>query len=302
MNSKADYIGRFAPSPSGPLHFGSLVAALASYLDARAHHGKWLLRMEDLDPAREPPEAAGQILRAMDAYGLQWDGEVLYQSSRLDAYREALHTLEEKGLIYACDCTRQQIQALGGVYDNRCRTRHMQSQDCALRVMVEDRSIQFHDRIQGVFSQHLLQGCGDFVLLRKDGLFAYQLAVVVDDAFQNISDIVRGSDLLDSTPRQIYLQACLGFPTPRYAHIPVAVNEEQQKLSKQHFATPLDLHQPVASLLRALRFLGQHLDPELPRSDVATVLAWAIAHWDIQAVPKLANIRLESIDQVATPE
>ncbi len=296
MKSKADYIGRFAPSPSGPLHFGSLIAALASYLDARAHHGQWLLRMEDLDPSREPPQAAGQILEALEAFGLHWDGPVLYQSSRLPAYRDALQRLQQEGLIYACDCTRQQIQGLGGVYDNRCRDRKDVPQDCALRVKVADRTIHFKDEIQGATQQQLLRECGDFVLLRKDGLFAYQLAVVVDDAFQNISCIVRGSDLLDSTPRQIYLQQCLGFETPQFAHFPVAVNEDNQKLSKQHFAAPLDHKTPLPALLRALKFLGQPLSEELAEGDIASVLQWAIAHWDIQAVPKLANIRLESID------
>lgn len=296
MKPKADYIGRFAPSPSGPLHFGSLIAALASYLDARAHHGQWLLRMEDLDPSREPPQAAGQILEALEAFGLHWDGPVLYQSSRLPAYRDALQRLQQEGLIYACDCTRQQIQGLGGVYDNRCRDRKDMPQECALRVKVADRTIHFKDEIQGATQQQLLRECGDFVLLRKDGLFAYQLAVVVDDAFQNISCIVRGSDLLDSTPRQIYLQQCLGFETPQYAHFPVAVNEDNQKLSKQHFAAPLDHKTPLPALLRALKFLGQPLREELAEGDIASVLQWAIAHWDIQAVPKLANIRLESID------
>ena len=296
MKPKADYIGRFAPSPSGPLHFGSLIAALASYLDARAHGGQWLLRMEDLDPAREPPQAARQILEALEAFGLQWDGAVLYQSSRLDSYRDALQKLQQDGLIYACDCTRQQIQALGGVYDNRCRSRKDVPQDCALRVKVSDRSIHFEDRIQGTTQQHLLNECGDFVLLRKDSLFAYQLAVVVDDAFQNVNSVVRGSDLLDSTPRQIYLQQCLGYATPDYAHFPVAVNEDNQKLSKQHFAAPLDHSTPLPELIRALRFLGQSVTTEMERSDIASVLQWAIAHWDIQTVPKLANIRLESID------
>lgn len=296
MKPKADYIGRFAPSPSGPLHFGSLIAALASFLDARANHGQWLLRMEDLDPGREPPQAAGQILEALEAFGLHWDGPVLYQSSRLAAYRDALHQLQQQGLIYACDCTRQQIQALGGVYDNRCRNRKDVPQDCALRVRVADRTIQFVDAIQGSTQQHLLRECGDFVLLRKDGLFAYQLAVVVDDAFQNISWVVRGSDLLDSTPRQIFLQQCLGLATPHYAHFPVAVNEDKQKLSKQHFAAPLDHTTPLPALLRALSFLGQPMSEALAEGDIASVLQWAIAHWDIQAVPKLANIRLASID------
>lgn len=298
MSIKADYIGRFAPSPSGPLHFGSLVAALASYLDARSVHGQWLLRMEDLDPAREPPEAAAQILWALEVFGLHWDGPVLYQSQRLEAYAEALAALQARALIYSCDCSRVQIQAMGGVYDNRCRLRQLQPTEGALRVVVPDETFEFMDMIQGPQQQNLLRECGDFVLRRKDGLFAYQLAVVVDDAFQHITHIVRGSDLLDSTPRQIYLQKLLSLPRPHYAHIPVAVNESGQKLSKQHFATPLDLQRPAPQLLSALQFLGQFAgqrpDPHLAKASPAELLTWAIAHWDIQAVPKLATIPLQS--------
>ncbi|MDO8272297.1 MAG: tRNA glutamyl-Q(34) synthetase GluQRS [Gammaproteobacteria bacterium] len=298
MSNKADYIGRFAPSPSGPLHFGSLVAALASYLDARSAQGLWLLRMEDLDPAREPPEASVQILSTLEAFGLHWDGPVLYQSQRLGAYADALANLQERGLIYSCDCSRVQIQAMGGVYDNRCRLRQLQQTAGALRIVVPDEIFEFVDTIQGPQQQNLLRECGDFVLRRKDGLFAYQLAVVVDDAFQNITHIVRGSDLLDSTPRQLYLQKLLGFPSLHYAHIPVAVNNEGQKLSKQHFAAPLDLQQPTTQLLAALQFLGQfsgrHPDPHLATASPTELLVWGAAHWDIQAVPKLATIPLQS--------
>ncbi len=295
MNADATYIGRFAPSPSGPLHFGSLLAALASFLDARANKGQWLLRMEDLDPAREPPEAADQILRCLEQFSLHWDDEVLYQSHRFEAYAEALDRLREKGLIYACDCTRQQIQAMGGVYDNRCRHRKDQVIGGALRVQTQNIQVSFDDRIQGEQSQDLLYECGDFVLVRKDGLFAYQLAVVVDDAFQQITDVVRGFDLIESTPRQIYLQQCLAYPLPRYAHIPVVVNNEGQKLSKQHFADAVNPRQASELLLKALHFLGQNPDPALAGANSSELLAWGIAHWDIQAVPKLANIRHESV-------
>lgn len=298
MSTKADYIGRFAPSPSGPLHFGSLIAALASYLDARSAHGQWLLRMEDLDPAREPPEAAAQILSTLEALCLHWDGPVLYQSQRLAAYADALADLQGRGLIYSCDCSRLQIQAMGGVYDNRCRLRQLQPMEGALRVVVPDESFDFVDMIQGPQQQNPLRECGDFVLRRKDGLFAYQLAVVVDDAFQKITHVVRGSDLLDSTPRQLYLQKLLGFPCPHYAHIPVAVNDSGQKLSKQHFAAPLDLQRPTAQLLAALQFLGQlpgqQPDPHLATASPTELLVWGAAHWDIQAVPKLATIPLQS--------
>ncbi|MEY3667529.1 MAG: hypothetical protein RL572_1069 [Pseudomonadota bacterium] len=294
MSKNTDIIGRFAPSPSGPLHFGSLVAATASYLDARHRGGRWLLRMEDLDPAREPPEAADQILRALECHGLLWDGSVLYQSSRLDAYAEALAQLRQQGRLFACRCSRQQIQAEGGVYDGRCRELGLQDTGNAIRIRVDAMRVNFTDAIQGAQSQSLLQECGDVILRRKDGLFAYQLAVVVDDAAQGITDIVRGSDLLDSTARQIFLQQLLDLPTPRYAHVPVAVNEQGQKLSKQHFAQALPLRDCSAALLQALRFLGQPVEPALNGASVNEILASAVPRWDIQAVPKLANIRHES--------
>lgn len=295
MRKNTGYVGRFAPSPSGPLHFGSLVAAVASYLDARHHHGRWLLRMEDLDPAREPPDAAGQILQALESHGLHWDGDVLYQSQRLDAYADVLATLDRQGRLFACECSRQQIQSEGGIYDGRCRNRGLSRTGTALRVRVDDITIAFEDRIQGPQHQALLQECGDFVVRRKDGLFAYQLAVVADDAWQGITDIVRGSDLLESTARQIFLQNQLQLPVPRHAHVPVAVNDQGQKLSKQHFARALDPADCVPALLLALRFLGQHPEPALRTATPRDILDWGIAHWDIQAVPKLANIRLDQI-------
>ncbi len=295
MTPKADYIGRFAPSPSGPLHFGSLVAALASYLDARARGGQWLLRMEDLDPAREPPAAADEILVTLDHFGLHWDGSVLYQSQRLSAYADALQTLRDGDLLYACDCSRAQIHEIGGVYDNRCRGRSVTTQPSALRVKVPDEIIRFEDAVQGDQQQDLLRECGDFVLLRKDGLFSYQLAVVVDDAFQKITDVVRGHDLLDSTSRQIYLQRLLGFPTLRYAHIPVAINELGQKLSKQHFASPVASEAPGEQILAALLFLGMQPDADLTGASPETLLHWAVGGWDIQEVPKLSTIPLANI-------
>lgn len=296
MIFKADYTGRFAPSPSGPLHFGSLVSALASYLDARSHRGRWLLRMEDIDPIREPPEAADSILRTLDQFELHWDGDVLFQSRRAAAYDGALQQLRDQGLLYDCDCTRLQIQTMGGVYNNRCRNHIGAIKAAAERVQVSASTVCFTDTVQGPQQQNLLHECGDFVLRRKDGLIAYQLAVVVDDAFQNITDIVRGSDLLDSTPRQIYLQETLGVATPRYAHVPVAVNELGQKLSKQHFADPLNTSDPGVEIYRGLRFLGQFPPSELIGAPPATLLNWAIAHWDIQAVPKLAKIPLASLN------
>ena len=280
-NSPPSYIGRFAPSPSGPLHMGSLVAALASYLDARSNHGKWLVRMEDLDPPRESKEAADQILDALDKTGLHWDGSVLYQSQRKDAYLEALEILSRQDLIFACNCTRQQIQESGGVYPGTCRLRHLAEESGkALRCRVTDEVISFTDLIQAFQSQHLQDDIGDFVVKRKDGLFAYQLAVVVDDDFQKISHIVRGIDLMDSTARQIYLQQKLGFQKPCYAHIPVIVNQLGQKLSKQHKAKPIDPDDSVALLLEALRYLNQDPDPALNSGNNDDILKWGIAHWN----------------------
>ncbi|MDA0688954.1 MAG: tRNA glutamyl-Q(34) synthetase GluQRS [Proteobacteria bacterium] len=288
-----NYIGRFAPSPTGPLHFGSLLAALASYLDARSSNGTWLLRMEDLDPPREPAGTDQIILDQLQALELSWDGEVLYQSSRLPAYEECLQQLTDSGLCFRCDCSRPRIKSLGSVYDGHCRDRDLgETRNSAIRLRVDNSQIEFCDQIQGAYSQRLIEDVGDFILRRKDGLFAYQLAVVVDDAFQNINRIVRGYDLLDSTPRQIYLQRILGFPTPSYAHIPVVTNEQGQKLSKQHFAEPIDTRNGSEQVLLALKFLGQQPPDSLRGSKLKTILEWAREHWDIQAVPKLANMPL----------
>jgi glutamyl-Q tRNA(Asp) synthetase len=288
-------IGRFAPSPSGALHFGSLLAALASYLDIRSRGGQWLLRMEDLDPAREPPGAADQILLTLEDLALTWDGPVLYQSSRLDAYSDALAALTEQQLIYQCDCSRQRVRAMNGIYDNLCRTREVPpAGSSATRFRVPDRMCTVDDRIQGQSRQQLIHDCGDFVLRRRDGLFAYQLAVVVDDHWQGVSDVLRGHDLLDSTPRQIALQQALGYPQPIYAHIPVATNQRGQKLSKQHFARPLQRDSASDYMHQALAFLRQRPPAELRTAPPAEQLAWAIPNWDIQRVPKLATIPVNS--------
>ena len=268
------YTGRFAPSPSGPLHMGSLVAALASWLDARAAGGRWCVRIEDLDRARCVPSADQAILRSLARLGLDWDGEVLYQSERLPLYRHALERLA--GRSYWCGCSRREIadSSLGlaadgaHIYPGTCRSGTPRNAR-ALRVRTTREAIGFVDRVQGPHEQVLERDIGDFVLYRADGLFAYQLAVVVDDAEQDISDVVRGADLLDSTPRQIYLQRVLALPTPRYLHVPVALDAAGEKLSKQMGAMPLDAS-PVA-LQQALTFLGQ------PR---AASLAEAVRNWD----------------------
>ncbi len=278
--------GRFAPSPTGPLHFGSLVAAVGSYLQARATGARWLVRMEDLDPPREVAGAADLILRALERHGLEWDGEVLYQSRRTEAYRAALADLERDGRLYACTCSRSDLAPYGGRYPGFCRSRSVHARGShALRVRTEGEPITFTDAIQGLQEQDLEREVGDFVLRRRDGLFAYQLAVVVDDAFQGITEVVRGSDLLDSTGRQIHLQRLLGLPTPSYAHLPVVVNGAGEKLSKQTHAPPLDLKEPRPALLGALRFLGQAPPREVAEGTAAEILGWAIRHWSLERVP-----------------
>jgi len=271
------YTGRFAPSPSGPLHMGSLIAAAASWLDARAAGGRWLVRIEDLDRPRCMPGAADAMLRTLDRLGLHWDGEVLCQSRRLEHYRAALDKLARQ--TYWCGCTRREIadSSLGlasdgaHIYPGTCR--HGTARKRALRVRTTAEPISFVDRVQGRCQQVLEEDIGDFVLYRADGLFAYQLAVVVDDAAQGITDVVRGADLLDSTPRQIYLQQLLGLPTPRYLHVPVALDTAGGKLSKQTAAAPIETD-PCA-LRRALAFLGQ--------SEAGT-LDQALRGWDPQLI------------------
>jgi len=285
------YRGRFAPSPTGPLHLGSLVAAIGSFLDARHHHGTWLVRMEDLDQTREVPGAADAILRTLEAFGLHWDGPVVYQSARTSAYAAAIARLADLGLIYACGCSRAQIAAQGPlgiegpVYPGTCRSglppgRRPRS----LRWRVPAGTVAFDDRIQGPLTQDVQREIGDFVLRRADGIHAYQLAVVVDDAWQGVTQVVRGADLTTSTPRQILLQSALGLPTPAYAHLPLVVDARGRKLSKSEAALPLDPTDPLPSVLKALRHLGQPLPPERPAT-LAELWQWAVAAWDLARVP-----------------
>lgn len=297
----APYRGRFAPSPTGPLHFGSLVAAVGSYLDARAHGGEWLLRIEDVDTPRNVTGAADGILATLAAYGFAWDGPVLWQSTRFAAYAAALERLLAAGLAYGCACSRKEIADSGShpaidgglAYPGTCRHGLPTGRTArAWRLRVDDTATGFVDRLQGRILQHLESDVGDFVLRRADGLFAYQLAVAVDDEFQGISDVVRGADLLASTPRQIWLQHCLGYATPRYAHLPVACNAVGEKLSKQTLAPALALGQAAAQLVRALNFLGQKAPSALAAAPVATVWDWALAHWSFAAIPRQPSIPL----------
>ncbi len=291
--TKSDYCGRFAPSPTGPLHFGSLVAAVGSHLDARAHGGRWLVRMEDIDQSRNVPGVADAILRALEALGMAWDGEVLYQSTRDDAYRAALAILQKRKLVYPCACSRREIadSAVGGidgpVYPGTCRNGLLAGRAArAERVLTRGAKIEFTDAIQGKIVHNLERQIGDFVVKRADGPYAYQLAVVVDDAAQGITDVVRGADLLDSTPRQIYLQQLLGLATPRYAHLPVAVNVMGEKLSKQTLAAPIDDAHPVAILNAALVFLGQDAIADCAPQDTKSFWKRAIAGWKMDRVPR----------------
>jgi glutamyl-Q tRNA(Asp) synthetase len=289
--SIARYVGRFAPSPTGPLHFGSLLGALASFLDARAHQGTWLVRIEDIDPPREVAGATPAILECLQVHGLRWDGEVTYQSRRDALYHAAIERLLGDGAAFYCTCSRAELAQHGGIYAGRCREcRQRPDPPYAVRLRVEDGTIAFDDRIQGAIAQDLACEVGDFVLLRKEGLPAYQLAVVVDDAAQGITRIVRGSDLLDSTPRQILLQRRLGLPTLEYAHIPVIANAAGQKLSKQTFAPALDNGAALQNLLAALDFLGQPPPAAAHRQSIDALLAWAIAHWRLEMVPRRLQV------------
>jgi glutamyl-Q tRNA(Asp) synthetase len=291
------YRGRFAPSPTGPLHFGSLVSAVGSYLAARAARGAWLVRIEDVDVPRTVAGAADDILRTLEGLGLCWDETVLYQSRRSEAYRAAVQQLQSSGYAYPCTCSRREIadSALRGiegqVYPGTCRNGPAAGdRPRAWRVRTDgiafpaagEGTIEFIDALQGRVTQHLASEIGDFVILRADGLYAYQLAVVVDDAFQGITHVVRGADLLASTARQIHLQRLLGLPTPAYMHLPVAVNARGEKLSKQTLAAPVAVPGASAVLVRALHFLLQRPPPELAAGRPCEILEWGVAHWDPQ--------------------
>jgi glutamyl-Q tRNA(Asp) synthetase len=294
-NSDRLYRGRFAPSPTGPLHLGSLIAALASFLDARHCGGQWLLRMEDLDPPREPPGAAANILHSLQCHGLRWDEDVLYQSTRAAAYQIALTQLAQDGHLFSCDCTRATLGP-EGTCGSQCRTRQAEiCAPCAIRIAVApDSRVQFTDLVQGSQYIPLGESLTDFVVRRKDCLDAYQLAVVIDDAAQGITHVVRGSDLLDSTPRQIFLQQQLSYTTPQYCHLPVITTRQGQKFSKQNRAPALINAEATQNLRRALRFL-QQAQPPNALTDAEQILAYAIEHWALQQVPPVAAIPAAAI-------
>lgn len=284
------YIGRFAPSPSGPLHFGSLVAALGSYLRARSQKGKWLVRIEDIDPPREIPNAAQNILHTLMAYGLTWDGEVLYQSQRVEAYQAKIEHLLSKDLAYYCQCTRKQIQTMGGTYDGRCGRLETPYTQGAIRIRNSVAANHFQDLHMGEVVLDSDFSAEDFIIKRSDGLYAYQLAVVMDDAYQGITEVVRGCDLLIPTGRQISLFSQFKYNVPLWLHLPLVCDAPGKKLSKQNHAPAIDTLKPQASLNAALIFLGQQPIPE--QADIHVMLTQAVAQFDLNTIPKQAEIIL----------
>jgi len=288
------YIGRFAPSPTGPLHFGSLLAAVASYLQAKSANGQWIVRIEDIDPPREHPGADKLILDGLEAYGFEWDGPVIYQSKDHERHAAVIAGLVSAGHAYPCSCSRRDLSevrrgSLGAIYPGTCRL-GCDSKDVAIRVLTHDQPIEFIDELQGAQSMRLESESGDFVIRRRDGLVAYHLAVVQDDADQGITEIVRGIDLLDSTPRHIHLQNLLNIPTPAYVHIPVAENAEGQKLSKLTGAAAIPTEKVRTTLVAALEALAQETCEGLEAQSVTDIWAWATAHWQLQALQGRKNI------------
>lgn len=289
ISPQGPYVGRFAPSPSGALHFGSLVAALGSYLRARSLGGKWLIRIEDIDPPREVKGAADDILRTLEAYGFEWDDSVLYQSARTDAYQAKLDELLAEDNAYFCQCSRKQIQAMGGIYDGRCHQLATPHHSGAIRLVNRAQVAEFTDNLMGKVAVDHDFATEDFIIKRSDGLYAYQLAVVLDDAHQGISEVVRGCDLIEASCRQLSLYQSLGLTAPQWLHLPLACLTPGFKLSKQNYAQAIDKQHPQASLNAALSFLGQ--SPVEP-TNVAQMLAQAVAQFELAAVPKQREIIL----------
>lgn len=290
----APYIGRFAPSPTGPLHFGSLVAAAASYLQAKSNDGRWLLRIEDIDPPREQPGAAESIIVALERYGFEWDGDVSYQSHSHAAHDEALNSLLARDIAYPCGCSRRDLATaprgpLGTIYPGTCRS-GCDASEYAIRIRTDNSEVRFDDALQGVIGQRLECESGDFVIRRRDSLIAYQLAVVVDDESQGVTEIVRGIDLIDSTPRQLWLQHLLGYRKSDYMHIPVITHANGDKLSKLTGAPGISLQAIGDTLIRALEALKQQPPADLAQSSPDAIWSWAIEHWQPKVLMQLKAI------------
>lgn len=300
------YRGRFAPSPTGLLHLGSLLAAAGSYLQARAQRGAWLLRFEDIDTPRVIPGAADQILRTLEQFGFEWDGPVTRQSERLDLYRAALEQLQAAGSTFPCSCSRQELGHLRPplaanedeepFYPGTCRAGPKRSDvPLACRFRVVDRPVEFHDALQGSYRQNVATQVGDFIVQRRDRVYAYQLAVVVDDAAQGITEVVRGCDLLSNTPRQMLLQEALGVAPPRYLHLPLLVEADGSKLAKSRRSVPLARAAAAAQLHAVLRWLGQCPPADLAQAEPRELLAWATEHWDLDPLRGQRTVSLEAV-------
>ena len=296
--SQDSYRGRFAPSPSGLLHFGSLITALASFLDAKSsidpqgNQGKWLVRIEDIDPPREQVGASSAILSTLAAFGLHWDEQVLYQSHQTERYNQMLDELQQQKLSYCCRCTRSEIKMMGGIYHGHCRDLNQPKENSAIRLINQYGLHQFDDIFQSKVYCNQALAEEDFIIHRKDGLFAYQLAVVHDDIQQNISHVIRGCDLLEPTARQLSLFATLNEQAPQYGHIPLAITDQGYKLSKQNKAPAIDNNNPQPTLIAALNFLGQAPVPELMHENVDDIINWAVEHWSREKVAKVKEITI----------
>ncbi|OUS71212.1 tRNA glutamyl-Q(34) synthetase GluQRS [Pseudoalteromonas sp. A601] len=296
-----NYRGRFAPSPSGPLHFGSLVAAVGSYLDAKNNQGSWLVRIEDIDTTRVVKGAADDILKTLEAYGLYWDEQVVYQTKRHELYHHYLHQLQTQQLVYACNCSRKQIKALGGIYQGHCKRRALDNASGALRLIQQHATTHYHDLIQGDVAVDPALAHEDYIIKRSDGLFAYQLVVVADDIKQGITNIVRGADLLVPTARQLSLFKQLDANIPNYAHLPLAVAKPGFKLSKQNYAPAISKQQPKPALFSAFEFLGLAPEQEVLTLSIEQMMDWAVNRYKLSAVPKVAQIQIsQSADNQAT--
>lgn len=283
--------GRFAPAPSGPLHIGSMITALGSYLHSKSRGGLWKLRIEDSDCFRSQPGAIDSILHTLENFGLTWDSEVMIQSQRENIYTTFIAELKKSGLLFACACSRKETS--GKPYPATCRNKALpDTPGKSLRVITQNHMHEFIDGIQGMTTQNLAQEVGDFIIRRADNIAAYHLAVVIDDAEQHVTEIIRGADLLDSTPRQIYLQQLLGFPRPVYYHLPVAVDGDGKKISKQNHAPAIDKRPTAEVLYQCLQFLGQEPDADLENAGKEEILNWAIANWDVNKVPRSGTIQL----------
>ncbi|MFH0256015.1 tRNA glutamyl-Q(34) synthetase GluQRS [Vibrio rumoiensis] len=285
------YIGRFAPSPSGPLHFGSLVAALGSYFQAKSHQGQWLVRIEDLDPPREMPGAASLILSTLEHYGLHWDQSVIYQSQRHQRYQEQIETWLQSGRAYYCQCTRKQIKQSGGFYLGTCRKKNIiNSENCSIRLKVDDAIEQFHDEKHGIITIPKQLAEEDFIIKRRDGLFAYNLAVVLDDIDQGITQVVRGADLIEPTGRQINLYRYLQHPEVSYVHLPLAVDAQGHKLSKQNHAPAVDIKSPKQTLMKVMSFLGFTLPKDFESASIEQMLDWGTRNWRLTQLPNALTL------------